>query len=319
MRFLSCAVVSVVIVFWFASPALAGNWGENWGTMIWGSVAAVPSLEVVGVWLLVSAMIAAAGWRLRHRSLQASLMLLLIPFVPLLMGPHYTNWNGFSNGEVADATKVNENFVLAAEALDDFEVRVGTLEANALPATSGASGVNLSNHLDVSGNLTSSGSEGGIITANRGAGTIVVDPTDVTSGYTATLSLDDQGIKLGHNSSVRDIQFQTEGTTRMTVSAGGNLVVEGEIFSDGINLTSVVIDLVGGGSCGDLYPVPADACPFGNSAESLSIYSNLPSCNNAPPSSYCEADGECQTNDDLDNCGPCPVGASCVDLYYRIR
>ena len=35
MRFLSCAVVSVVTVLWFASPALAGNWGEDWGTMIW--------------------------------------------------------------------------------------------------------------------------------------------------------------------------------------------------------------------------------------------------------------------------------------------
>ena len=32
----------------FALPALAGNWGENWGTMIWGSVAVVPGLGWAG-------------------------------------------------------------------------------------------------------------------------------------------------------------------------------------------------------------------------------------------------------------------------------
>jgi len=110
MRFLSCAVVSVVTVLWFASPALAGNWGENWGSMIWGSVAAVPSLEGVGVWLLVISLFGAAAWRLRRRSTHASLMLVLLPLLPLLMAPHYTNWHAFTNGSVADADDVNENF-----------------------------------------------------------------------------------------------------------------------------------------------------------------------------------------------------------------
>jgi hypothetical protein len=247
-------------------------------------------------------------------------MLVLLPLLPLLMAPHYTNWYAFTIGEVANPDEVNHNFVQAAAALDDFEARVGALEANALPATPGASGVNFGSNLDVSGNLTSSGNEGGIITASRGPGTIVVDPTEVTSGYTATLSLDDQGIKLGHNSSIRDIQFQTEGTTRMTVAADGNLVVEGEIFSNGVNLTSAVIELSGGGSCGVLHAVPADACPFGNSFESMTIYASLDDCSQAPPASYCEGDGECGTSNDLDNCGPCPQGATnCVDLYYRVR
>ncbi len=110
MRFLSCAVVSVVTVLWFASPALAGNWGEDWGSMIWGSVAVVPSLGGVGVWLLVIALFAAAAWRLRRRSVHASLMLVLIPLVPLLMAPHYTDWNGFTNGTVAESSVMNENF-----------------------------------------------------------------------------------------------------------------------------------------------------------------------------------------------------------------
>ena len=110
MRRILLSLSFLLLPLLFAVPALAGNWGEDWGTMIWGAAAAVPSLEVVGVWLLVIAMMAAAGWRLRHRSLQASLMLVLIPLVPLLMAPHYTDWNGFTNGTVAESAVMNENF-----------------------------------------------------------------------------------------------------------------------------------------------------------------------------------------------------------------
>ena len=115
----------------FAFPALAGNWGEDWGSLVWGSVAVVPGLEGVGGWVLVISLLAAAAWRLRRRSTHAGLMLVLLPLLPLLMAPHYTNWNAFSNGTVADAAEVNQNFVLAAAALDDFEARVSALEAAA--------------------------------------------------------------------------------------------------------------------------------------------------------------------------------------------
>lgn len=134
MRFLSSVLVFVATVFWFASPALAGNWGENWGEMTWTSVAMVPGLEGIGVWLLVIFLMAAAAWRIRRQSMHASLVLVLLPIVPLLMAPHYTNWYGFANGGVADADQVNHNFIQAAAALDDFEVRVSALESqNAIP------------------------------------------------------------------------------------------------------------------------------------------------------------------------------------------
>jgi len=134
MRFMSCAVGSVATVLGSASPALAGNWGENWGEMTWTSVAMVPGLEGIGVWLLVIFLMAAAAWRIRRQSMHASLVLVLLPIVPLLMAPHYTNWYGFANGGVADADQVNHNFIQAAAALDDFEVRVSALESqNAIP------------------------------------------------------------------------------------------------------------------------------------------------------------------------------------------
>ena len=131
MRRILLSLPLLLLTILFALPALAGNWGENWGSMIWGSVAAVPSLEGVGVWLLVISLLGAAAWRLRRRSTHAGLMLVLLPLLPLLMAPHYTNWNAFSNGEVADAGEVNANFVDAAAALDDFEARVSALEAAA--------------------------------------------------------------------------------------------------------------------------------------------------------------------------------------------
>ena len=46
---MSCAVVSVVTVLWFASPALAGNWGENWGEMVCEVLAApIPTMGLLG-------------------------------------------------------------------------------------------------------------------------------------------------------------------------------------------------------------------------------------------------------------------------------
>lgn len=134
MRFVSCAVGSVATALGFASPALAGNWGENWGEMTWSSVAMVPALDGFGVWILLFFLMAAAAWRIRRQSMYASMVLVLLPIVPLLMAPHYTTWNGFTNGAVADADQVNYNFIQAAAALDDFEVRVSALESqNAVP------------------------------------------------------------------------------------------------------------------------------------------------------------------------------------------
>ena len=37
----------------FALPALAGNWGEDWGTMTWGAtIAAVPTMGKLGLLVL---------------------------------------------------------------------------------------------------------------------------------------------------------------------------------------------------------------------------------------------------------------------------
>src|SRR4029077_6134750 len=68
-------------------------------------------------------------------------------------------------------------------------------------------------------NAWRSGGNVGVGLANPGAKLHIVDMTggadanfqfsgNVTSGYGASLSLDDAGMKIGHNSQFRDLQFQ---------------------------------------------------------------------------------------------------------------
>ena len=45
LRFLPLFMLALL----FALPALAGNWGENWGTMIWGQALAVPAMGKLGL------------------------------------------------------------------------------------------------------------------------------------------------------------------------------------------------------------------------------------------------------------------------------
>jgi hypothetical protein len=109
MRFLSCAVVSVVTVLWFASPALAGNWGENWGTMIWGSVAAVPTMGWLGGGLLVG-LLASLGLRRIRRVSTGLGLLLALAYAPVAEAETVSVPNTLTNGSVAEADAMNANF-----------------------------------------------------------------------------------------------------------------------------------------------------------------------------------------------------------------
>ena len=125
MRFLSCAVGSVVIVLWFASPALAGNWGEDWGTMVWeAALVGVPTLGLFGVGLLVLLLgVSTVGFLRRRAWVMAALFVLLT--VPLVAAAStIAGLNVFANGEAADANEVNENFQIVRIAVNDNDVGV---------------------------------------------------------------------------------------------------------------------------------------------------------------------------------------------------
>ena len=123
MRFSCCVVLGALLILGFASPAMAGNWGEIWEEMVWGSAVAVPTLGWIGLGLLMLLLMVAAFWRMKRMSFQVGATLTLFLLVPFLIAPHITTWNGltwytFNNGEVADADQVNQNFSVLSDALD---------------------------------------------------------------------------------------------------------------------------------------------------------------------------------------------------------
>ena len=58
----------------------------------------------------------------------------------------------------------------------------------------------------------------------------------VTSGYTSFWKMDDTGVKFGGNSGSRDLQFQTNSATRLTIASGGAVSTAGNL-NVGNNLT----------------------------------------------------------------------------------
>jgi hypothetical protein len=103
----------------YASPALAA-WGENWGEMVWGASApsAVPSMDGLGLGLLVLVLIGLAVQGLRSRATLGLMVLASLVGAADLAEAQVTIPNTFTNGEVADAAEVNANFSALANALD---------------------------------------------------------------------------------------------------------------------------------------------------------------------------------------------------------
>ena len=71
---------------------------------------------------------------------------------------------------------------------------------------------------------------------------------------------------------------------------------------------SAIQAALGQGSCGTLFEVQASACPFSTAPPN----ELLPACDDAPNNSFCEGDGECETDISLNNC------ASVYDVYYKL-
>ena len=109
----------LLAAFFYTSPALAA-WGENWGVMVWGAApSAVPSIDGLGLGLLLLVLIGLAIRGLRSRATLG--LMVLASFVgaaDLAEAQGVTIPNTFTNGEVADAAEVNANFSALANALD---------------------------------------------------------------------------------------------------------------------------------------------------------------------------------------------------------
>ena len=92
-----------------AAPAMAGNWGESWGSMVWGSVAAVPTMGWLGGGLLVG-LLASLGMRRIRRVSTGLGLLLALAYAPVAEAQTVSVPNTFTNGSPADANQVQRQF-----------------------------------------------------------------------------------------------------------------------------------------------------------------------------------------------------------------
>ena len=100
----------VALLLVMSSSAHAGTWGESWGSMLWGAPPHVPSLGWVGGALLVSLLVGLAWWRKPGRAGAVLGLLLALGFAPVAEAQTVSVPNTLTNGSVAEAPAMNENF-----------------------------------------------------------------------------------------------------------------------------------------------------------------------------------------------------------------
>ena len=114
MRRILLSLPMLLLTLLFALPALAGNWGEDWGTLTWGAaIAAVPSMGKLGVLVLALGLGGLAARFIQRSRAAASLLVigLVVPMIsPVANAQSVLVPNTLSNGSVADADAMNENF-----------------------------------------------------------------------------------------------------------------------------------------------------------------------------------------------------------------
>ena len=111
MRRILLSLPMLMIPLLFALPALAGNWGENWGTLTWGAaIAAVPTMGWLGGALLVGLLVGVGMRRMGGRAGAALGLLLALGYVPVAEAQTVSVPNTLTNGSVAEADAMNANF-----------------------------------------------------------------------------------------------------------------------------------------------------------------------------------------------------------------
>ena len=105
-------------------------WGEKWGEMIWGIASAAPVQIPFGPWALIAlgfvlGVCAVYANRSRMARVVPFVMVLLVPMVSVIAVnlPHT-----FSNGTIADADQVNDNFSAIASSINQ---NLSSVEASA--------------------------------------------------------------------------------------------------------------------------------------------------------------------------------------------
>ena len=125
-------LVAVISLLTFSFNANA-EWGQQWGSMVWGqSSTNVPMMGGFGqliffVLLLVIGVFVTKRWGL-IKTFSAIAMLSLMP---LMVDADEIELNTFQNGQVADADEVNENFTNLKQVVQELNETIKRVSCNA--------------------------------------------------------------------------------------------------------------------------------------------------------------------------------------------
>jgi len=184
MRRILLSLPLLLLSLFFALPALAGNWGEDWGTMVWGSVAAVPTMGKLGVLVLILGL-GGLATRFIQRSRAATSLLvaaLVLPMgSPVAKADTVSVQHRFVNGTPADADQMNANFDDVEAAVNDNDARIteaqNAAEAAALSATTAVTAAANAQSTAAAAQSTASSAQSAATTAQSTADTAAAAAT----------------------------------------------------------------------------------------------------------------------------------------------
>lgn len=113
--------------------AALANWGdEAWGEMLWTQIVSVPALGWSALLIAALCVSTAGAWALRKRRPGLALPLLLVLVVlPLTVAAATINVpHIFSNGTVADANEINQNFGVLVTESNAQDIRLSSVESS---------------------------------------------------------------------------------------------------------------------------------------------------------------------------------------------
>ena len=123
-----------IVLFALLSNNVNAEWGEQWGSMVWGQYSAnVPMMGGIGQFIFFGLLLVIGVFVTKRWGLMKTLpAVAVLSLMPLIVDANEIQLNTFQNGEVADADEVNENFNNLKQVVQELKETVKRVSCNAV-------------------------------------------------------------------------------------------------------------------------------------------------------------------------------------------